>query len=351
MAVPPLYDHHFFTPQPDLRPLFVVGLGRSGTTVLRLMFHQHDQFAMLSETWFCPRVWERRWGFPIREPAEPFFSRLLDLYVGLLQKGDDFPVDFAAYRRRVLDGPADLARLLSEVGALWAEQHGKPRWGEKTPVHVHHMAVLARMFPGASFLHIVRDPRDVASSLVDAPFAQATDPVGFAIDWLRTLDTEEQQVAEEEQLAGRVLRLRYEDLVYEPEATLRRCSQVAGVDYQPQMLRFNEAAADYAPDQPWMENVHRPLSDRSIGRWRDDLAPGDVEAIEGLCHDRMLELGYEPSLTGDRLAAARRIAGRVWEGQRAWEVEDARPRHDHVMMHRGTYRDLLETIHEDEEDE
>lgn len=344
MAVPPLYDHHFFTPQPEARPLFVVGLGRSGTTVLRLMFHQHDQFAMLSESWWGPRVWERRWAFPLRDPVEPFRTRLLDLYAGLLQKGDDFPIDFDAYRRRVLDGPADLGRFLSELGETWAERHDRPRWGEKTPVHVNYLAVLARMFPGATFLHIVRDPRDVAASLVDAPFARATDPVAFAIDWLRTLATEEAQVAEEAELAGRVLRLRYEDLVYEPEQTLRRCCEIAGVDYQPRMLRFNEAAADHAPDQPWMQNVHRPLSDRSIGRFRDDVSPDDVEVIEGLCHDRMLELGYEPSLSGDRLATARRIAARLWQGERAWEAEDARPRHDHISMHRGAYRDLLESL-------
>jgi len=107
MFEPPVYEHHFFEPNYDSEPVFVVGLGRSGTTMLRLMLHGHPSIAMLSETWFGPRVWERRWAFPMYSSVEPFQSRLLNVFIGLLQKHSDFPIDFEEYRNRVDDPKAD----------------------------------------------------------------------------------------------------------------------------------------------------------------------------------------------------------------------------------------------------
>jgi hypothetical protein len=342
MAVPPLYDHHFARPLDD-EPVFVVGLGRSGTTLLRLMLHASPELAMLSETWWGPRVWDRRWGFPMRDPVEPFRTRLVDGWVELLGKEDDFPQDLAAHRAALLAGPADLGLFLADLGRRWAADQGAGRWGEKTPVHVHHLRVLHHVFPALRVVHLVRDPRDVAASLVRAPFAASVDPVGFAVEWRRTLEHADAQVAADPALADAVLQVRYEDLVRTPAEVVEQVAAHVGVPAVPAMLDPQAQAARFSPDQPWMAATHQPISDRSVGRWRDDLAPDDVAVIEGLCADRMAALGYEPSLPADELAAARRVADRLWHGVEADRHEQARATADHVAMHRGTYRDLLET--------
>lgn len=349
MAVPPQFDHHFFAPHPDERPVFVVGLGRSGTTMLRLMLHRGPDLAMLSETWFGPRVWERRWSHPIVDPVEPFRSRLLDTFVELLGKHDDFPIDFDAYRRRVLAAPADLAELLVQLGRVWAEREGKPRWGEKTPVHLDHVEVLGRMFPGATFCVLVRDPRDVSASLVDAPFAASTDPVSFAVAWRRAqerLDALTEGQAErhlaDDGIDAHVLRVRYEDLVDDPEHQLRRICAAAGLAWDPAMVAFHEAAAGYAPEQPWMSGVHRPVNRSSVQRWRTDLAEGQVRAIEAVAAAAMGRLGYERS--GAASDADVELAEALWVGAAAEREERQRPYRDHVAMQRGAYRDLLHTV-------
>lgn len=342
MVQPPLYDHHFFSADPNSEPIFVVGMGRSGTTMLRLMLHRHSRVAMLSETWFGTRVWDRRWGFPMRCPIEPFRSQLLDSFIRLLNdKGrSDFPLDFRAYRRRVLEGPVSLSRFLSELGAVWSEQEGKPEWGEKTPLHVFYLNVLVKMFPSMRAIHIVRDPRDVASSLMEAPFTPVGDPVSFAFEWNRTI-----RAADESKGEGvRIVTIRYEDLVRYPEATLQRICKSLGLAFESDMLAFHEVAGSYAPKQSWMKGVGQPLNESSVGRWRGNIGKGDVALIEAITKDGMTTFGYERVTGALSLRKVGRIARRL---ERAWgnlEDADARRSADHVAMHRGSYRDMLINI-------
>lgn len=103
----PRYDHHFAGIDESCAPVFVVGAPRSGTTLMRLLLNAHPELAMLSETFWGTRVWDRRWAFPMSLQLEPFRSRLLDTFIGLLadDRRGDFPLDFSEYRRRVEAGP------------------------------------------------------------------------------------------------------------------------------------------------------------------------------------------------------------------------------------------------------
>lgn len=343
MVKAPLYDHHFFKPEPAESPVFVVGLGRSGTTMLRLMLHQHSAFAMLSETWFGPRVWDRRWAFPFRQTTGRFFERMVDSFISLLNKYDDFPMDLEMYRHNILSCPQSLSSMLTLLGRQWASQHEKPLWGEKTPVHVRYLSVLARMYPGLKVVHIVRDPRDVALSLAEAPFVQCADPVCWAIEWLRGMEIEEQQKKLEPALEGRLLYVRYEDLVTEPERVLTDVCEHLEQNFDAKMLDF-QGAAQLAPSLPWMSALQHPLSQKRIGRWRKELDRFEVELIESLCGQRMRNLGYACAVDADRVAELTPFVQRLWAAQRSWEEESARATADHVSMHRGEYRDLVQGL-------
>jgi hypothetical protein len=266
----PLHDSHFYRPDTTSQPVFVVGLPRCGTTMLRLMLHRHPSLAVLSETWFATRVWERRWAFPMREPKDPFRMWLLEDIVRLLQGGgrQDFPLDFQRYPQRFLAGPPSLSRYLSALGEVWAEQEQAERWGEKTPAHLRYMSVLSRMFPNATFVHIVRDFRDVISSMAAAPFTSLTDPAALA---LQCRDEIRKACEQEADGVVKLLRIRYEDLLARPEEELEK----VGLRFERAMLDFHLVAGAYAPRQEWMAGVHKSLNTESMGRWEADLKNGE----------------------------------------------------------------------------
>lgn len=342
MFEPPRYEQHFYKPNYEVAPIFVVGLGRSGTTLLRLMLHSHPAIAMLGETWFGPRVWERRWAFPIYDDIEPFRSRLVDVFISLLRKHNDFPIDLDIYRDRVLSGPGSLSQLLTELGEIWKQKCGAERWGEKTPVHLEYIDVLARMYPRLRVLHIIRDPRDVAASLCEAEFAECDDAVAFALEWLDAVDTEEGLKRAEVNLIGKVLRVHYEDLINAPVNTLKGVCSHIGEEFDSGMLEFQERS-HLAPDKPWMEGLERPLNSGSIGRWKEDLDRREARVIEAVCWKRMVEFGYE---SGNPDVSKQTIAdmARLLTGLRERERERGRRWRDHVQMHRGDYRELLRTL-------
>jgi hypothetical protein len=344
-VLPPLYDSHFFRPDTVAHPIFVVGLPRSGTTMLRLMLHQHPDVAVLSETWFGPRVWDRRWGFPVRQASEPFLPRLLDDFIHLLETGgrEDFPLDLADYRQRVLDGPAHLNRLLSVLGDAWAAREGASRWGEKSPVHLRHMPVLSAMFPFAVFVHIVRDFRDTVASLVTAPFSPMTDPVAFAVECRRGMESAERDAGALSPTAGYVL-LRYEDVVEDPTRALISVCDAVGVPFHPGMLDFHLAAERYAPRQAWMAGVHEPLNTASTGRWRRDLAPEDALLVEAVLDEQLRRFDYAPGAREADLAGVRATVSRLVSAHHHREQDEQRSRQDWIGMHRGTYKALLEDL-------
>lgn len=341
MPVPPLYDHHFFSEDRAAHPVFVVGMGRSGTTLLRLILNAHPELAMLSETWWGTRVWDRRWGFPMQDPVEPFRTRLLDSFIGLLDNPDrgDFPLDFARYRSQVLAGPAGLDRFLSALGDVWAQTEGKPRWGEKTPVHIWQLPVLHKMFPNMRALHIVRDPRATVASLIEAPFTKLTDPLALAWDWSRSVA---RALELEPQLP--LTTVRYEDLVSSPEAAVRAVCRAADLVFDPGMLDHSGGADRYVPRQPWMGNLRRPLSTSRVRRWREVLSADDVLHVEAATAGLMRRLGYDPESPRRALRKMIAVTERLEASQRLLAEEDAGRTTDLVSMQRGTYRDLLSSF-------
>src|SRR5512140_952364 len=97
------------------------------------------------------------------------------------------------------------------------EVEGKKRWGAKTPGYIEIVPALAALFGDARFIHLIRDGRDVAKSYERAGW-HGPWMLGYTREWSRAMELDEKLAGTS--LNERVLRVRYEDLVLDPEATL-----------------------------------------------------------------------------------------------------------------------------------
>jgi hypothetical protein len=137
---------------------FVVGLSRSGTTLLRLMLDAHRLVAIPSGTFFIPEA--RRVCADSPQPAESFLALLATHW-----KWPDFHLDAAALRREVQAlEPFDLGAALRAFYRLYAQRFNKPRWGDKS-AYLAEMDAVQAVLPEAVFVHLIRDGRDVALSI------------------------------------------------------------------------------------------------------------------------------------------------------------------------------------------
>lgn len=279
---------------------FVVGVARSGTTLLRLMLDSHPALAIPAETHFIPAA-AHVWKHASDRPAA-----FLDLVCGH-ERWPDFGLGADELRSAIHAArPHTLADALDVFYALCAADAGKARWGDKTPPYVDWMKALARWYPRAHFVHIVRDGRDVALSVIDLPFGPSSLEEA-AFQWTQRIARARRQARR----LHRYVEVRFEDLVEDPAPVLRSVCQAIGLDWDPAMLRYHERAADrLAPESRpvWLPesgtmldanprerlhaNVLREPDRGRIGLWRTLMSRAQKEAFVAVAGDTLQALGY-----------------------------------------------------------
>jgi hypothetical protein len=196
------------------RPIFIIGCGRSGTTLLRMMLDSHQRISAGEETKFLTDlrgIVGEHW-------------RLLSAY--------GFERDWW------------LERIREFYGGFQAEymaRRGKQRWAEKTPGYTFHLDFIDELFPTAQYVHVIRDGRDVVASYRDRWGYRSALRAANSV-WresvLRARDFGERLPE------GRFHELRFEALVAEPEATMRELLAFLGEEWDPQVLRYDEVPHD-----------------------------------------------------------------------------------------------------------
>jgi hypothetical protein len=272
-------------------PLLILGVRRSGTTLLRVMLDRSSELAVPDESYFIPQLADRH-----RRPLD--VDRFVDDLRRLptLREWGLAPEDV---RARIRPG-STLGKGIAAVYAAYAEREGKQRWGDKTPMYMQHLTLLERLFPNALYIHLIRDGRDAAVSFLNMPRAVVTETwahprtvLGFACQW-RT------EVAAARALGRRVgaeryLEVRYETFVQESEAGLRRICEFAGLPYEPAMLDYSGSVDLLA--KPHQQSLSRPPTP-GLRDWRRQMAPADVGAFESIAGDLLAELGYDVTHPG-----------------------------------------------------
>ena len=282
---------------------FVVGLTRSGTTLLRMMLDAHPELTIPPETHFVPEL--------IKAARAGADAEAMLAVIKSNRTWRDFGLDAAELRKRLdLAGPGDGAGAGRAFFTAYAERQGKPRWGDKTPAYMLSVQRIGRTLPEARFIHLIRDGRDVALSQSARALNEQPPPSEQAARWVKRIRKSREQAAT---LKGpRYVEARYEELVRDPEATLRRICAFVELPWDAAMLRYHERAAGRLAEMAGSlraEGGHaeqaagyridnhapttRPPDPAKLDKWRREMAPADVRAYEAVAGDLLAELGYE----------------------------------------------------------
>ncbi|HZT53896.1 MAG TPA: sulfotransferase [Gaiellaceae bacterium] len=298
-------------------PVIILGVGRSGTTLLRVMLDRNSQLAVPYESFFVPQLARRHGGRPRLDAFLDDLRRLRTLREWGLSAEDVRP----RLRPGMTTGEA-----IAAVFEAYAERRGKPRWGDKTPLYMQHLPLLERLFPDAWWVHLVRDGRDAALSFLELPpgfsgrtWAQPRTVAQFAARWR----TEVEAARRLGRRAGaRYLELRYEDLVAAPERELRRVSEHASLPWEPAMLDF--AGTSDVARMPEHRHLAQPPTP-GLRDWRRQMSREDALAFERVAGDVLRSAGYEllepeahhPTLRGRWQLARFATLSRSWNAAAA----------------------------------
>lgn len=276
-------------------PFFIVGSGRSGTTLLRLVLSGHSRLHIPPETWFLLPLVAR---LPLTEPLSPAqVETALDIITGHF-RWPDLRLDAAALGAEVRALPSPrLAELVAPIYRALLARAGKPRFGDKTPPYIGIVPQLRSLYPGARFIHLIRDGRDVAISFVDAHF-RGRAYHGAHFEWTRAV---RQGLAYRgTPHAAHILELRYEDLVRDLEGTVRHVCTFLGETFEPAMLDWRDRITPTVLERE--KYIHRslekPVTSEAIGVWRRRLSWAECFLIEAALHRDLRRLGYPLRFAG-----------------------------------------------------
>jgi hypothetical protein len=273
----------------EARPIFVIGVGRSGTTLLRLMLHHHPRIAIPYESHFIPRYHAELASFgDLGDDANALrlITRILDEdIVKLWDHRFDAQRILARLRERSFSG------IIDAVYVDYAAGHGKERWGDKS-YYLDQLPIIHLLFPAAQYIHIIRDGRDVAASVLKLSWGPAN--LIAAAEWWNNHVWLGRRLGAI--LGGeRYLEVRYEDLVEDPVGKLGQICKFLKEEYSPEMLDYHKAAKAAIPSE-WQHqhhNVDAPPKTARAYAWKREMDPIDVALFGRYAGGMLAEVGYE----------------------------------------------------------
>lgn len=264
---------------------FIVGRGRSGTTLLARILSSHPSLCVAPEGLFVMSLWPRyrnaRWDEKkIRQFARDIWTE---------DRMRRWKLEPRRLEERLVSLLPDVtfARLCALVYLEHcSSDHSVKLVGDKNPHYSLFARELTEMFPKARFLHLVRDYRDNILSYRRVRFDLSSVP-GLAYRWRRYNELVE---AAKYRCPSRFLQVRFEDLVSVPEQCLKAVCRFLGVEYGRSMLSFHLLSAEAQP--AWHKNVSRPLDPSVVGRWRTELKVTESRMADRICQPFALKYGY-----------------------------------------------------------
>jgi hypothetical protein len=195
---------------------------------------------------------------------------------------------------------------------LYMAEQGKPRWGEKTPRYVTKMPMIERAIPEARFIHVIRDGRDVALSVLDRTVRDLT-AADVAQRWKRKIRRAQRTAPK----VSHYTEVRYEDLITDTETQLKRICEFCELPWDDSLLQYYERSADRLEEmkrelpaqghqrtltvEQRMEThamTTRPPDTDRVQRWKRQMADADRDAFEAVAGELLAELGYEVGVRG-----------------------------------------------------
>lgn len=309
------------------RPIFVVGSNGSGSTLLRLMLDSHPSIAIPDETGFLRLAMAHEW-VPYWVHGGKWHTRL-----GLSDEQRD---------RAVAD-------FYGGLFASYAAGRGKTRWGDKTPYHSWHLERAIRLYPEATVVGIVRHPGAVAVSM-RRRFRRSIQ--AGAIHWTRNT---RQLLHDADVLGDRLVLVRYEDLVTDPEPVMRALLERLGEPWSEAVLAHHVVQG--SAEAVGFTRTDRAIDTASLREWETQLKDTGRQILMERAGALASFLGYEPqSAVPARALAAGAVlidgtsitamkngplgAGIDWTPpDRLWKDEPLRPRRQ--RRHRRPGRNAL----------
>ena len=292
--------------------VFIVGVFRSGTTLLRKILNNSKEISICQETGFFGSLLfpgfrkkfrqvggEMITNEDVYEVVDFIYRTKVGQWWWILEN-----IDKEYFTQQLLETDRSDRAIFELAMRMYAR--GKPIVGEKTPAHLYSVPILLDFFPNSKIIHTFRDPRAIFVSELrkkEQPIYASTHhkrlrslrllvpfiALQTTIVWLRAahLHKRYQMI-----YPDRYLLIKFEDLVSHSERNLQLLGDFLKVDLPSQILEGVVSNSSFA-DRRGKVGIHR----NAINRWQEHISPWITRVFQLFCRKQLREFGYHNSLS------------------------------------------------------
>ncbi len=312
-------------------PVMILGHGRSGTSILSRLFRNYLGVAFGTESQFIVRYFRMlgRYG-DLHDDRN--LSRLVRHITTERWFRRSRKFGFETTPEAILEDVRERTYrgVLDAVFLQLAKQLGMARWGDKAPDYALDLDVIGGLFPDAQYVHIVRDGRDVALSVMEMPWG-ANNLFTAAVRWkqsVRLIDDFLARLPERQRLT-----ITYEGLLSDPVGTFSQIIPFLDIDDSDGALLRH--VSDHLPGD---------LNRANFDKWRSRFSPTERARFERVAGDLLREHGYETAT--DKVWSRPPVVRRAFWACHGKACQWARPGHwrDNVYKVRLRGADALRRL-------
>ena len=277
----------------NLAPIFIVGMARSGTTLLQSILNSHPNIAIPRETTFFYLVEEYLSSNVVssfsKNEVEKFWQwytkKRKFTYLGL--EKNNIKNNF-----RIFKDSNNFKNVLDSVMLENLEKKNKKRWGEKTPGHEEYLDNIFELYPNAKVIFMIRDPRSVYASLNNVPWNNQFVSViikrwNKSVKKLKTHSNDK-----------RVLLITYEELVTNTIKTTIDICEFIGEKFTDKMINDRVNDIPDKNDKSWTTTyeknvISKEIDGSSLTKWKTQLSKLDISVIETFTDQEIFNKFYK----------------------------------------------------------
>lgn len=321
----------------EVKPIFIVGAPRSGTTMLAAMIGSHSHYGVGPESQFFSKLSPTAIKRAVADPEWPKIAVGLIAELTLAEQRviDLFGAEIDEITEFLTGKPASAKAMLEALTVPFAAKRAKPGWAEKTPNHLLNLPAIREYWPDARIIRIMRDPRDAAISTCRLPSFSGSFAANIYM-WRSWQDQAKDFFDGDENCYT----IRYENLVENPEQELAALCEFLAIPFEDGMLDFSQAAGDVSSaGESWKKPVSGGLTRDRMFAWKKVLGQDMQDLANDVTYEYLVEFDYEhgdyPAVTQHVFRMSREFIerhqqhltnictnGRRWLPSQSWQNAD-----------------------------
>ncbi len=285
-----------------MKPIFIIGNARSGTTLTRFVINAHQNILIPPEAGFAIWLYEKYKDWEVQYLYSKLDQYLEDLFK--VKKFDTWELEKESLKTFLLKKkPENYHDLTSEIYSFYGLYHGIcfRRWGDKNNFYLNHISEIKQLFPEALLIYVIRDGRDVACSYRNLRKKEINSKYkpnlpyeieDIAEDWKKNNNTileSLKNVSEEDFLI-----VKYEDIVRKTDETARKICHFFQEPFDEGMVQYYDSKRSREPEEflQWKEKIYKKPDESSIGRYNKELSEDQINVFNSICNDLLTYFNY-----------------------------------------------------------